>query len=124
MKIQSLIVSLLCFIGLTGCSNETQLQAWRLIETQNALLVDVRTPAEFRSGHVPGATLIPVDQVSRRLNEFGTDKTRPIVVYCRSGSRSGSAEKYLKEQGFTTVLNGGGYRALMNAKQEYAASKS
>ena len=117
------IVTVLAILLLAGCSSETQVKAWGMIEEDNALLVDVRTPQEFNSGHLPGAKLIPVDQLKQRLAEFGPNKNRPIVVYCKSGSRSGKAEQFLKSQGYTNVFNGGGYNAMKNAKDDYETSK-
>lgn len=76
-----------------------------------ALVVDVRTPAEFASGHHPRAVNIPVDQVEGRLSEFG-DKKKPVVVYCGSGVRSGRAKQTLEAAGFTQVTNAGGFRDL------------
>lgn len=78
-----------------------------------ALVVDVRTVTEFQSGHFPGAINIPVDQVSKRLDEFG-DKNRAIVVYCASGGRSGSAKSFLESVGYTDVLNAGGLSNMPN----------
>lgn len=101
----------------TGCGNEDQVEAWNLID-QGALVVDVRTPGEFHSGHLAMAKLIPVNQVSSRISEFGPNKDRAIVVYCRSGSRSGKAQSILQAAGYTNVHNGGGYGALMSAKPE------
>ncbi len=72
-----------------------------------ALVVDVRTPAEFAGGHFKDALNIPVDAVEARMSEFG-DKSRPIVVYCRSGARSGRAQQMLKAAGYVDVTNGGG----------------
>lgn len=76
-----------------------------------ALVVDVRTPAEYASGHHPRAINIPVDEVESRLNEFG-DKKKPVVVYCQSGSRSSRAKSTLEANGFTSVTNAGGFRDL------------
>ena len=115
------LVASLSMLFLSGCSNENQLKAWNMID-QGALIVDVRTTGEFKSGHLPGAKLIPINQVSARINEFGADKNRPIVVYCKSGSRSGKVEGILKQNGFTNVHNGGGYGALMSAKDDYEKS--
>ena len=106
---------------LSACGNEAQLAAWKMID-DGALVVDVRTPGEFNSGHLPGAKLIPVNQVSTRISEFGEDKTRPIVVYCQSGGRSGNAESILKANGYTNVVNGGGYNALMSARSDMKKS--
>jgi len=72
-----------------------------------AFVVDVRTPAEYQSGHYPGALNIPVDQLEKRLDEFG-QKDKSIIVYCASGGRSGSAKSYLESIGFTDVTNAGG----------------
>ena len=83
----------------------------RLIQ-EGALLVDVRSEQEFKSGHLEGAVHIPHTEVAKRLAEFGPDKQRPIVVYCRSGGRSGKAQAVLQSNGFTKVVNGGGYQQL------------
>lgn len=89
--------------------------AWTMI-SDGALIVDVRSQGEFDSGHLEGALLIPHDQTSARLAEFGEDLNRPIVVYCRSGNRAGTTQKVLEAAGFTNVVNGGGYSGLMKAK--------
>ncbi len=81
-----------------------------------ALVVDVRSPGEFNQGHLPDAKLIPVNEVESRIAEFGDDKNRPIVVYCKAGIRAARAEATLKEHGYTNVLNGGGYSDLMASK--------
>jgi phage shock protein E len=69
-------------------------------------LVDVRTPDEYASGHIPGAVNIPVDQIAD--NPPAADKQALIVVYCRSGSRSRAARNALLEKGYTDVVNFGG----------------
>lgn len=74
--------------------------------SKGALIVDVRTPEEFAGGHYQNAINIPVDQVESRLADFGADKNRPIVVYCRSGNRSGMALRILQQNGYAHVLNG------------------
>ena len=74
---------------------------------RGALVIDVRTGPEFASGHHAAATNIPVQELEQRLGELGPDKARPIVVYCRSGNRSGTAKKILAGAGFTNILNGG-----------------
>lgn len=76
-----------------------------------ALVVDVRTPGEFASGHHPRAVNIPVDQVESRIKEFG-DKSQPIVVYCASGVRSSRAKQTLENAGYSSVINAGGFRDL------------
>jgi rhodanese-related sulfurtransferase len=69
-----------------------------------AALLDVRTPEEFREGHVPGARNIPVQELARRLSEVGPPGT-PVVVYCKAGARSATAAELLRGAGYPQVLN-------------------
>ena len=72
---------------------------------EGAFLVDVRSSDEFAEGNVKKSTNIPLDQVSSNLDKFkGKEK---IVVFCRSGNRSGLAKAILEQNGFTNVTNGG-----------------
>lgn len=71
---------------------------------KGALMVDVRTPEEFASGSVEGAINIPLNEVESRINEF---KGKPaVVVFCRSGNRSGQAKEILENNGIKNVING------------------
>lgn len=72
-----------------------------------ASFVEVRTPEEYGSGHYPGAVNIPLNEVLSRIDEF-KDMQKPVVLYCRSGNRSGMAAALLKQHGITEVYNGGG----------------
>jgi phage shock protein E len=74
----------------------------RALVANGAMLLDVRTPGEFAAGHIEGARNIPVDQLSARIAEVGPKET-PVVVYCRSGARSGRAAALLRSAGFTRV---------------------
>lgn len=67
-----------------------------------ARLIDVRTPSEFANGHLPGAINIPVSELAGRASELG-DKSKPVVLYCRSGARSARAKKSLEDAGFAKV---------------------
>lgn len=69
----------------------------------DALILDVRTPEEYGSSHVPGAVNVPHDQIAARLAELGTNLDRPVIVYCESGRRAGLAEAVLLEAGFSDV---------------------
>lgn len=74
-------------------------------------LLDVRTPAEFGRGHLPGATLLPLGQVARAAAGV-VPPDRPVVVYCQHGARSAQAVGRLRQQGFTQVRHlTGGLRA-------------
>ncbi|MEW6753229.1 MAG: rhodanese-like domain-containing protein [Candidatus Latescibacterota bacterium] len=85
--------------------------AWQEIR-QGALLIDVRTAAEFAQGHLDGAVNIPHEQIGDGVVRLGADKDRRVVLYCRSGRRSGLAHKTLWDLGYRHVLNAGGYEDL------------
>lgn len=71
------------------------------------LLVDVRTPAEFAGGHVPGAKNVPIDELDARLGELGAPGD-PVYVICQSGGRSARASASLAEKGYAAVNVTGG----------------
>jgi phage shock protein E len=73
--------------------------AARQLVERGALLVDVRTPGEFASGHIAGAINIPVQELDGRLAELGS-KSRPVVLYCRSGARSAQAVRVITSAGY------------------------
>jgi rhodanese-related sulfurtransferase len=78
--------------------------AAKKLVSEGALLVDVRSPAEFAGGAAKGAKNIPVSDVQARLKDFGA-KDRPVIVCCASGTRSAMAGRALKKAGFTQVFN-------------------
>ena len=95
------------------------------IEIQNTkLIVDVRTPGEFRGGAVPGAINIPLDELQMRLNELGNNMEREIIAYCASGARSAYAQRMLIQLGYSNVKNGGGISAMMAQIQASNASNA
>lgn len=73
-----------------------------------AILIDVRTPAEFKEGHAAGAKNIPLDTITKKIKKF-EQLNRPIVLCCRSGMRSGQATAILKRNGIPDVYNGGSW---------------
>jgi len=87
---------------LFGSTPSVDLQA--LIDDK-AFLVDVRTTGEFAQGHVKGSVNIPVDSIASKLPQLKNKKH--IIVFCRSGNRSGMAKSILEQNGFTNVTNGG-----------------
>ena len=78
-----------------------------LVKNPSTVIVDVRSPWEFDMEHVPGARNIPLEEMPGKLEEFRS-LNKPVVLYCRSGSRSGMAVSMLKQNGVTDVYNGGG----------------
>jgi phage shock protein E len=80
----------------------------------HSVVVDVRTPAEFASGHLAGA--VNVDLFGDFEAQMGAfDRARPVYLYCASGTRSGRAASKLERLGFATVVNAGGYASLVEA---------
>jgi phage shock protein E len=76
-------------------------QARNLVQ-HGAFLLDVRTPAEFADGHIDGAVNIPVQQLAQRMDELPGEQ-HPIVLYCRSGKRSGTAARMLRRNGYRNL---------------------
>lgn len=82
------------------------------------LILDVRTQAEWNEGHVPGATLIPLDELENRLSEL--PQSEEIVVICRSGNRSATGRDILLKAGFSSVTSvAGGFNEWMANGYEF-----
>jgi phage shock protein E len=79
-------------------------------------VVDVRTPAEFADGHVPGAANIPFDEMPKRFAELGP-ATTPVLVYCKSGRRAGLAIETLTAKGFARIYNLQAYERWVQAER-------
>ena len=79
-------------------------------QTSGAVLLDVRTPQEYKEGHIPGSKNVPLQQLEKVAAVAG-DKDTPLFVYCYSGSRSRQAAGILKRMGYTKVNNIGGIAA-------------
>ncbi len=83
---------------------------------KDPFLVDVRTTAEFDSGTVAGAINIPLDKLPQQLEKFTGKET--IVVFCRSGNRSGKAKDILEQKGFRNIVNGGSWQNVKKVIDE------
>lgn len=82
---------------------------------EGAFLVDVRSPGEFAGGSAKGAVNIPLDQVTQQMDKFKNKDH--IVVFCRSGNRSGQAQSILEQNGINNVTNGGTVDAVSNLQK-------
>ncbi len=81
--------------------------AQRLQDT-SVLLLDVRTPDEYTTGHLPGGRLFPLHELERRLGELEAYRHKTLIVYCRSGNRSARATTLLQRHGFRAYNMSGG----------------
>ncbi|MFH1981672.1 MAG: thioredoxin domain-containing protein [Pseudomonadota bacterium] len=89
----------------TSYTEVSAAEARQLISAENPFILDVRTPMEFKSGYIPGAVLIPVQQLADRIGEIASQRDRKILIYCRSGNRSTVAAEILHRAGFRAVWN-------------------
>ena len=88
------------------------------VEAEAELWIDVRTLQEYEAGHLEGAINIPHQEIGSRIAEVAPDRNQPVKLYCRSGRRSGIAEKTLSELGYTNLSNEGGYEAIKKRRSE------
>lgn len=110
-KYIALIVTLT--LALAGCSNSVNSSVTDLsvadfantIATEDVVILDVRTPGEFATGHIANAINIDAESGSFASQIESLDKTKTYAVYCRSGNRSGNATKIMAEAGFTSLYN-------------------
>ncbi|BDR15573.1 rhodanese-like domain-containing protein [Vibrio sp. STUT-A11] len=111
----SLTLTAICISLITPMTfaSERAEQGWLLIE-QGAMIIDVRTPREFAEGHLDNAVNFPLSELDKHYK--GIVKDKEIVLYCRSGNRSGKAYQYLQSKGFTNLHNAGGFEELQNVQ--------
>lgn len=106
-----MLAMLLVFTGCGGTATEntyqqiTQEEAKNMMDTQEAIVLDVREQDEFDAGHIPGAVLLPVDTITK---DTAAAVIPVVLVYCRSGNRSKKASQALVELGYTGIYEFGG----------------
>jgi rhodanese-related sulfurtransferase len=81
------------------------IEAVQLINRRDAVVIDVRDSSEFATGHIANARHIPEAEIANRIRELEKFKSRPIVVSCRTGSRSVIASGLLRKNGFNEVFS-------------------
>ena len=91
-----------------GLRKETD---YKTLVEGGAKIIDVRTPAEFSTGHIPNSTNIPLTLLNKRVAKFPKDQQ--IILCCASGMRSATAKNTLSSMGYRFVHNGGSWRGLM-----------
>lgn len=93
-----------CAVAISGATpsfSVSAAEAQNVWEKQQAVIVDVRTVPEYEERHIPGVTLIPLDQLPQRFSEV--PKQGNVLIICRSGSRSNQAVALLREKGYSNV---------------------
>jgi rhodanese-related sulfurtransferase len=116
----------LAAVLLTGCSGGSDAitdvdvaGAAEIVETGDAVILDVRTPEEFAAGHLPGAININMEAADFADRVSGLDESAETLVYCRTGNRSGVATDEMAELGFTDMSDlQGGIEAWAAAGEE------
>lgn len=110
---------------LRGVSSLSAVEALRLINDQEALILDVRDGGEYKEGHIPQARHIPLGALRDRLGELTKAKDKPIVVYCRNGVTSQAACAQIKKSGIADVYSlSGGLSAWQEANLPVSRKKS
>lgn len=92
-----------------GATQLSPMDAVRLINQQDAVLLDVRDDGEFKAGHIANALHIPVGLLDKEIQQLDEHKAKPIILYCRSGVRSTNAALTLRKHGLANIytLHGG-----------------
>ncbi len=113
-KIKEIVICLFVVGLFSSCSTAAEKeayqdinakQAFELIQKENLLILDVRTPGEFLQGHIRDSVLIPVQVLNTEYTKILDFKDKPVFIYCRSGNRSVTASKILLDQGFKPIYN-------------------
>ena len=118
-----LLARTLVFPG--GIKGVGPMEAVKLSNHNNAVFIDVRTDDEYREGHILHSIHAPLGLLDSKLKEISKFKNRPLIVYCRSGSRSNQGGSVLKKNGFEEVYNlSGGMMAWQNANLPLTKDKT
>lgn len=101
------ILILSAWFGMKWLRSRRVMQKLPELKNKGAIMVDVRSPAEFASGNAPGTLNIPLQEIGQRLKEIPSSV--PVIVGCASGTRSGMAAMILKKNGYKEVYNIGSW---------------
>ncbi|MEO8149495.1 MAG: rhodanese-like domain-containing protein [Bacteroidia bacterium] len=93
------------------------MQLNEILKSKNNTIIDVRTKAEFESGHVDGAINIPVSELTTKIDKI-KNMPHPVVLCCASGSRSRQAHVYLSQHGVANTYNGGSWLEVNELKSQ------
>ena len=119
-SIKNILLVFIAVLALSPCVHSQE-------AADSAVWIDVRSAAEYQSGHLENASNIPHTEIAQRISEVVTNKDKQINLYCGSGGRAELARKALADLGYTHVTNAGGYRDLVgkiNNKNSEGQSKN
>ena len=125
IAISSLLIWNLFGNAMSGISDVIPTEATRLINHENAVMVDSRSEKDFKDGHILNAINIPVEELSERQNELQKYKERRVILYCNNGAESARALRILRQNGFEKLhCLKGGVHAWRNANLPLAREHS
>lgn len=99
-----IIVAIILFFVIKKLGQVSAAKAKELLAS-GALIIDVRTPEEFAGDHLEGAINLPLDSIGKNIESVCADKSKPLLLYCLSGTRSGFAARIIKSRQYTQVFN-------------------
>jgi len=113
---KSSLLILILILLVSACDSSAERKAitstaWQMID-DGALVIDVRSPKEYAGGHLEMAPNIPHTDTAALIKAIGENTSRPVVLYCRSGHRSGVAQQALAKAGYTNIFNGLGLKDM------------
>jgi rhodanese-related sulfurtransferase len=99
-----------------GSKEVGTMEATRLMNSGEALVLDIRDSGEYNGGRIPKSKNVPLAELDKRVDDFAKFKDKPVIVTCRSNSKAGAAARLLKAKGFNNVYQlAGGFTAWQQA---------
>ena len=111
INLKNILIVFVAVMALSPCAHSQE-------ATGDAVWIDVRSAAEYQTGHLENAVNIPHTEIAQRINEVAATKDKNINLYCGSGGRAEIARKALADLGYTRVTNAGGYKDLIKKNNE------
>lgn len=91
-----------------GYKQISQVEAKKIMDSEECIILDVRTEEEYDENHIFDAILLPLDKIEKEIESVISEKDTKVLVYCRSGARSKEASKIMANKGYKNVLEFGG----------------
>ena len=113
-----ILILLLLPLALIACVEKDNNNGDVNEKVHQAIIIDVRTKKEFNQGHLTNAINISYKKIKEEIKKYAPNKNQQIILYCRSGRRSGIALKTLKEMGYKNAVNAGSYKILKKKEKD------